>query len=78
MKVIKNDQDAVLDMWPKKAILRRSCLCMGSKPHAHLAEVQQVQRPLQECMTKGKVGGNEVAETAKGYISWTKYFGILF
>lgn len=40
MNVIKNDQDAVLDMWQKKkeAILRRSCLCMGSKPHAHLAE----------------------------------------
>lgn len=47
--------------------------------HMHTwQKVQQVQRPLQECMTKGKVDGNEIAEAAKGDISWTKYFGILF
>lgn len=38
MKVIKNDQDAVLGTWPAKDLLRRLHSHMGNKSHAYLGD----------------------------------------
>ena len=61
MKVIKNDQDAVFDAWPARALLMRSHSCRGAitcTPGGapFTAEGWQVQRPRDEGESSWKGG----------------------
>lgn len=76
MKVIKNDQDAVFDVRPARALLMRSPSCRGAitcTPRGCPIHSRRIGKCRDHVM-KGEVAGKVAGEESKDYISSTSVF----